>query len=90
MTKREFLESLRLALGGRVTSAQLTENLEYYEDYINTETRKGREEGEVLSELGGQKWHLLCMKWSAHVSPVVGPGHQVLMVKRGVDFITAS
>ena len=52
MTKREFLESLRLALGGRVTSAQLTENLEYYEDYINTETRKGREEGEVLSELG--------------------------------------
>lgn len=52
MTKREFLESLRLALGGRVTSAQLTENLEYYEDYINTETRKGRDEGEVLSELG--------------------------------------
>ena len=52
MTKREFLESLRLALGGKVTSAQLTENLEYYEDYINTETRKGRDEGEVLSELG--------------------------------------
>ncbi|MCI9337147.1 MAG: DUF1700 domain-containing protein [Lachnospiraceae bacterium] len=52
MTKREFLESLRLALAGKVTSAQLAENLEYYEDYINTETRKGRDEEEVLSELG--------------------------------------
>lgn len=52
MTKTEFLESLRLALGGRVDSGQLTENLEYYEDYINTEIRKGRDEGEVLSELG--------------------------------------
>lgn len=55
MTKREFLEALRLALGGRVTSAQLTENLEYYEDYINTETRKGRSEAEVLAELGAPR-----------------------------------
>ncbi len=41
-----------MALGGRVNSMQLTENLEYYEEYINTEIRKGRDEGEVLSELG--------------------------------------
>ena len=52
MTKREFLESLRLALNGRVTSGQLTENLDYYEDYINTEIRKGRQETEVLEQLG--------------------------------------
>lgn len=52
MTKREFLDTLRLALNGKVTSGQLAENLEYYEDYINTETRKGRDEGEVLAELG--------------------------------------
>lgn len=43
---------LRLALNGKVTSGQLTDNLEYYEDYINTETRKGRDEREVLAELG--------------------------------------
>ena len=41
-----------MALGGKVSSGQLTENLEYYEDYINTEIRKGRSEEEVLSELG--------------------------------------
>lgn len=52
MTKQEFLEKLRLALNGKVTSGQLVENLRYYEDYINTEIRKGREEEEVLSSLG--------------------------------------
>lgn len=52
MTKREFLESLRLALNGKVTSGQLTENLDYYEEYINTEIRKGRQEPEVLAGLG--------------------------------------
>lgn len=49
------MESLRLALGGKVSSGQLTENLEYYEDYINTEIRKGRSEEEVLSELGAPR-----------------------------------
>jgi len=52
MTKQEFLEKLRLALNGKVTSGQLAENLRYYEDYINTEVRKGRREEEVLSSLG--------------------------------------
>lgn len=41
-----------MALNGKVTSRQLTENLEYYEDYINTETRKGKSEEEVLAALG--------------------------------------
>lgn len=52
MAKQEFLEKLRLALNGKVSSGQLAENLRYYEDYINTEIRKGREEEEVLSCLG--------------------------------------
>lgn len=52
MTKQEFLEKLRLALNGRVSSEQLTENMHFYEDYINVEIRKGRTEEEVLEELG--------------------------------------
>ena len=51
MTKQEFLEKLRLALNGRVSPAQLMENLSYYEDYINTEIRKGKGEEEVLAGL---------------------------------------
>ena len=52
MTKQEFLEKLRLALNGKVAGNVVTENLQYYEDYINTEIRKGRSEEEVLASLG--------------------------------------
>ena len=52
MTKREFLEKLRIALNGKVPGNVVTENLQYYEDYINTEIRKGKSEEEVLDSLG--------------------------------------
>ena len=52
MTRREFMEMLRLALNGKVTSAQLADNLQFYEDYISTEIRKGKSEADVLAELG--------------------------------------
>lgn len=52
MNKQEFLEKLRLALNGRVSAGIVAENIRYYEDYINTEIRKGRSEEEVLSQLG--------------------------------------
>jgi len=52
MVKQEFLDSLRLALSGKVPGNIVTENLQYYNDYINTEIRKGRSEEEVLESLG--------------------------------------
>lgn len=52
MTKEEFLENLSLALSGKVRTAVVTENVKYYEDYINTEVRKGRSEETVLETLG--------------------------------------
>ena len=52
MNKQEFLEKLRQALTGRVASSVVTENINYYEDYINVEVRKGRSEEEVLNQLG--------------------------------------
>lgn len=52
MNKQEFLEKLRLALNGRVSAGIVADNIRYYEDYINTEIRKGRSEEEVLSQLG--------------------------------------
>ena len=42
MNKQEFLEKLRLALNGKVAAGVVTENLKFYEDYINTEIRKGK------------------------------------------------
>ena len=52
MSKQEFLEKLRQALTGKVASSVVTENINYYEDYINVEVRKGRSEEEVLNQLG--------------------------------------
>ena len=52
MTKQEFLDSLRMALTGRVSASQVEENIRYYEDYINTQMRMNRSEAEVIAELG--------------------------------------
>ncbi|MBO5094987.1 MAG: DUF1700 domain-containing protein [Lachnospiraceae bacterium] len=52
MTKFEFTESLRKALSGRVNYTVVNDNVAYYEAYIDTEVKKGRNEREVLEELG--------------------------------------
>lgn len=46
------MERLQRALAGGVNSSQVAENVRYYQDYIDTEIRKGRSEAEVLSVLG--------------------------------------
>lgn len=52
MTKRDFLEELKIALVSRVSAQEATEHLNFYEDYINTQVRMGRVEEDVLAELG--------------------------------------
>lgn len=52
MNKQEFIDRLRMALNGRVSPGLVMDNVNYYEDYINTEIWKGRTEEEVLDSLG--------------------------------------
>lgn len=52
MRKQEFVDGLKVALNGMITPSLVKENIVYYEDYINTEIRKGRSEEEVLASLG--------------------------------------
>lgn len=52
MTRYEFLNQLRRALGSRVESNVVNENISYYEEYIATQVRAGRTEEEVIEELG--------------------------------------
>lgn len=52
MTRQEFIDQLRRALGSRVGSDVVNENVSYYEEYIAAQMRAGRTEEEVLSELG--------------------------------------
>lgn len=52
MNKQEFVDRLRMALNGRVSPGLVMDNVNYYQDYINTEIRKGRTEEVVLESLG--------------------------------------
>ena len=52
MEKQEFLEKLQAALNGKVPANVVIEHRNYYEDYINTEVRKGRSQEEGLASLG--------------------------------------
>lgn len=52
MNRYEFIEKLRAALTGKATQSAINENICYYEEYLDTEIRKGKNEEEVLRELG--------------------------------------
>lgn len=52
MDRTEFMDRLQRTLAGGVNSSQVAENVRYYQDYIDTEIRKGRSEEDVLSGLG--------------------------------------
>ena len=55
MTREEFLKELRIALQGRIPQAQVNEHLNYYENYIMEESRKGRTEEEVIADIGNPR-----------------------------------
>lgn len=55
MTKKEFLQELRIALQGQVPQAQVNEHLQYYDNYIMEESRKGRTEEQVIESLGSPR-----------------------------------
>ncbi len=52
MNRTEFIERLQRALAAGISSGQVAENVRYYQDYIDSEVRRGRSEGEVLDSLG--------------------------------------
>lgn len=52
MTKQEFLIQLQRALNGRIGSFKAAPVVEYYQEYIEIEMRKGRPVEEVMEELG--------------------------------------
>ena len=52
MSKQEFVAKLRVALNGKLPASKVEETANYYQDYINTEIRKGKSEEEVMELLG--------------------------------------
>lgn len=52
MTRSEFLDRLREALGNDLNVLAVQENVDYYNQYIADEVNSGRSEDEVIKELG--------------------------------------
>ena len=52
MTKREFLDKFKKALANDLSGSVVQDNVNYYNEYITEEVRKGRTESEVVEELG--------------------------------------
>lgn len=52
MNRREFISGLREALELKMGKSEIESQLEYYNDYIKSEVKSGRNESEVVEELG--------------------------------------
>lgn len=52
MTRREFLDTLRMQLEGELSPSQIEGHLHYYDEYISEAVAAGRRESDVLEELG--------------------------------------
>lgn len=53
--KINFLNQLRTALSGHLSEQRVATHVKYYEEYIDREVRNGRNEVQVLDELGDPK-----------------------------------
>lgn len=52
MDRADFIEILRSQLSGQMQEGKAAAHVRYYEDYIQSQVRRGRREEEVLAELG--------------------------------------
>lgn len=52
MRKEEFLEKLRARLSQTMSAQEVTEQIRYYDNYIQEQMRTGKTEEEVLEQLG--------------------------------------
>lgn len=71
MNRGEFLQGLQKALSGQIPPTAVQENLRYYDEYIRTETGKGRTESEVMEELGDPR---LIARTIVDATPGAGEG----------------
>lgn len=55
MDKNEFLNQLQASLNGKLKASQVEDNLQYYNDYVEEQMRRGRTEKEIMETLGSPR-----------------------------------
>ena len=48
----KFIKNLSAALEGNVSNSEIASQIAYYNDYVDSEIRKGKSEDEVIDSLG--------------------------------------
>lgn len=62
MDRQEFIAELRRAMSGSFSAAEIADTAAYYEEYITMQIKKGKQEDEVLRELGSPRLIAKSMK----------------------------
>ena len=55
MNKNEFLNQLQISLNGKLKASQVEDNIQYYNDYVEEQMRRGRTEREIKETLGSPR-----------------------------------
>ena len=55
MRKREFMDELKKALDGNVSTQTYYDTINYYEDYFKKQKEAGKSEEEICSSLGSAR-----------------------------------
>ena len=86
MEKMEFLNVLRIHIQGVDDIAFVNDTMNYYENYIETEIRKGKSEEEVINKLGDPRLIAKSILASRSVEPE-GEGYSESMGTDGAPFV---
>lgn len=55
MTRTAFIKELRKALSATLNSKDVLEHIDYYEEFFDMEIKKGKEESEIIEQLGNPR-----------------------------------
>ena len=86
MEKMEFLNVLRIHIQGVDDIAFVNDTMNYYENYIETEIRKGKSEEEVINNLGDPRLIAKSILASRSVEPET-EGYNESMGDEGTPFV---
>ena len=86
MEKMEFLNVLRIHIQGVDDIAFVNDTMNYYENYIETEIRKGKSEEEVINKLGDPRLIAKSILASRSVEPET-EGYNESMGDEGTPFV---
>ena len=86
MSRQDFLDGLRTALLGKVSPEEIRKQVEYYDNYILSEVRKGRSEAEVLDELGDPRLIAKSIMASEGIEEHISTPYEDVEDTKGTEF----